>query len=127
MSKNETQEAFEYAKAEISGLKAISVVEVATGLAHGSLVVDKTFDLDAASAYNSEVLKAKIKAKNAMGMEKEKIDLIIIELSSQIHMIQPTPNEQFLIYMAADKANTNMGITRKIVLEISKKVEKSLN
>jgi len=68
MGRNETQEAFEYAKSEIGGLKAISAVEVETGLAHGSLLIDPKFDLDAASAYNSEVLKAKIKAKNAMGM-----------------------------------------------------------
>lgn len=127
MSAEETKIAFEYAKSEISGLKAISAVEVATGLAHGSLLLDKSFDLDAASAYNSEVLKAKIKAKNAMGMEKEKVELMIIELSSQIHMIQPTPNEKFLVYMAADKSTTNIGIARKIIVEVSKRIEKSLN
>lgn len=123
MNNDTTKEAFGYAKKEIPGLKAISLVEVDTGLAHGSLIVDKSFDLEAASAYNSEVLKAKIKAKNAMGMTKEKIDLIIIELSSQIHMIQPTPNEKYLIYIAADRASTNIGITRKIVLEVSKMVQ----
>lgn len=126
MAKNETQEAFEYAKEEIAGLKAISAVEIETGLAHGSLVIDKAFDLDAASAYNSQVLKAKIKAKNAMGMEEEVIELMTIELTNQIHMIQPTANEKYLIYMAADKGLTNVGITRKIVLNVSKRIEKSL-
>lgn len=126
MSKNPTSEAFEYAKNELPGLKAISAVEVETGLAHGSLLVDESFDLDAASAYNSEVLKAKIKAKNAMGMDNEKINLMIIELDSQIHMIQPTPNEKYLIYMAADKAG-NMGITRKTMLEVSNRVQTALN
>ena len=126
MGKNETQEAFEYAQSEIPGLKAISAVEIETGLAHGSLVVDKSFDLDAASAYNAEVVKAKIKAKNAMGMTKEKVELMIIELSHQIHMIQPTPNEKFVVYMAADRS-ANIGITRKAVLEVSKRIEASLN
>lgn len=124
---NKVEEAFNYAKEGINGLKAISVVEIESGLSHGSLIVDEKFDLDAASAYNAEVLKAKIKAKSAMGMGKEKIDLMIIELSSQIHMIQPTSNEDYLIYMAADKAASNIGITRKVMLEVAKQVDSSVN
>lgn len=93
MSKS-IEEIFKTAKTEISGLKAISAVEVETGLSHGSVIVDEKFDLDAASAYNAEVIKAKIRAKNAMGMQKEKIELMLIELSSQIHLIQPTDNEK---------------------------------
>ncbi len=62
-----------------------------------------------------------------MGMQKEKIELMIIELTSQIHMIQPTPNEKFLVYMAAEKGSSNLGITRKIMNEVSKRIEASLN
>jgi len=120
-------EAFKYAKEEIGGLKAISAVEVETGLALGSLIVDKAFDLEAASAYNSEVLKAKIRAKNAMGMNKEKINLMIIELTNQIHILQPTPNEKYIVYLAADKGVTNLGITRRIILEVSRKIGTALN
>ncbi|WP_258103965.1 hypothetical protein [Marinoscillum sp. MHG1-6] len=120
-------EVFEEAKAELGGLKAISAVEIASGLSHGSLVVDTKFDLDAASAYNAEVIKAKIKAKNAMGMQKEKIDIMIIELTSQIHVIQPTDNEKFIIYMAADKSASNMGLIRKVMLGIAKDVQSTLD
>lgn len=125
MSNNKIEKAFQQAKNEISGLKAISVVEVESGLSHGSLTVDPSFDLEAASAYNAEVLKAKIKAKNAMGMTKERIDLIIIELSSQIHFIQPTASENFLIYMAADKSS-NLGITRKVIKDVGQQVQGAL-
>ncbi|MBR11119.1 MAG: hypothetical protein CMP48_25985 [Rickettsiales bacterium] len=120
------EKAFEHAKKEISGLKAISAVEVESGLSHGSLIVDEKFDLDAASAYNAEVIKAKIKAKNAMGMQKEKIDLMIIELSSQIHLIQPTDDEKYIIYMAADKSS-NVGIVRKVMKSISGEVQSALS
>lgn len=126
MAKSTIDQAFEEAKENISGLKAISAVEVETGLAIGSLIVDPAFDLDAASAYNSEVLKAKMKAKKAMGMDKEKIDIIIIELTSQIHLIQPTSNAKYLVYIAADRSTTNLGISRRIALEVGKKVEESL-
>lgn len=120
------EKAFETAKKEISGLKAISAVEIESGLSHGSLIVDEKFDLDAASAYNAEVIKAKIKAKNAMGMQKEKIDLMIIELTSQIHLIQPTNDEKYIIYMAADKSS-NVGIVRKVMKSISGEVQAALN
>lgn len=126
MGKNETKEAFEYAQNEIPGLKAISAVEIETGLAHGQLVLDPAFDLDAASAYNAEVVKAKIKAKNAMGMNKEKIELMFIELTSQIHLLQPTPNEKFIVYLAADRKEANMGITRKAIKEVSNRIQNSL-
>lgn len=120
------EKAFEQAKNEIAGLKAISVVEIESGLFHGALTVDDKFDLEAASAYNAEVLKAKIRAKNAMGLQKEKIDLIIIELSNQIHLIQPTPKENYLVYMAADKSS-NLGITRRVIKEVGAQVQTALN
>ena len=120
------EDALNKAKSEIGGFKAISVVEIESGLSHGSLIIDNKFDLDAASAYNAEVIKAKMKAKNAMGMTKEKIEIMIIELSSQIHIIQPTSNEKFIVYMAADKAGSNLGLTRKVMLGVAKDVEAAL-
>ncbi|MFY0599419.1 MAG: hypothetical protein JXR03_07085 [Cyclobacteriaceae bacterium] len=123
---NKVELAFEHAKNEISGLKAISAVEVETGLSHGSLIIDTKFDLEAASAYNAEVVKAKIKAKNAMGMSKERVEIMIIELSSQIHLIQPTPDEKYIIYMAADKGSSNIGITRKVMMAVSGDVQAAL-
>ncbi|MBC6400860.1 MAG: hypothetical protein GDA51_08815 [Ekhidna sp.] len=126
MGKIQIEEAFKEAREGIAGLKAISVVEVETGLAIDSMNLDKAFDIDAASAYNSEVLKAKIKAKNAMGMEKEEIDLILIELTTQNHLIQPSPNGKYLVYIATDKSSSNIGITRRIALSVGKKVQEQL-
>lgn len=114
---------FQEVKSQLTGLKAISAVEVETGLPYSTLVVDPSFDLEAASAYNAEVLKTKIRAKNAMGMTNEKVELMIIELTNQIHMIQPTPDEQSLVYMAADRTSTNLGIARKVMMEASRKIQ----
>jgi hypothetical protein len=123
---NAIDQAFEHAKKEMNGLKAISLVEVSSGLSHGSLIIDTKFDLDAASAYNAEVLKAKIKAKNAMGMTKENIDIIIIELSSQLHMILPLAGDKYLIYAAADKSSSNIGIARKVVMEVADMIKSTI-
>ena len=127
MAKNGMNEAFKKVKNALSGLKALSAVEVESGLSEGQLLVDSSFDLEAASAYNAEVLKAKIKAKNAMGMTKETVEMIIIELSSQIHIIQPTPNEKYLVYMAADRSTTNVGMARKVMKDVAKELQVLLN
>ncbi|MEO9473918.1 MAG: hypothetical protein ABJG41_00220 [Cyclobacteriaceae bacterium] len=123
MMSDAIEKVFEKAKSEIGGLKAITAVEVESGLSHGSLIIDTKFDLDATIAYNAEVMKA----KNAMGMQKEKTDIMIIELSSQIHIIQPTTNEKFIIYVAADKSGSNLGLIRKVMLSVSKEVESALD
>jgi hypothetical protein len=123
---NTIEQAFEYAKKEMNGLKAISLVDVSSGLSHGSLIIDTKFDLDAASAYNAEVLKAKVKAKSAMGMAKENIEIMIIELTSQIHMILPLAGDKYLIYAAADRSNSNIGIARKVMIEVAEMVKSGI-
>ncbi len=112
---------------ELGGLKALSLVELETGLTIDSFLVDEKFDMDAAAAYNAEVVKAKIKAKNAMGLGNEHIEAMIIELNTQIHIIQPTPDEKMIIYLAADSKKTNLGMARKAAKTASLDIQNNLN
>lgn len=112
---------------ELGGLKALSLVELETGLTIDSFLLDEKFDMDAAAAYNAEVVKAKIKAKNAMGLGHEHIEAMIIELNTQIHIIQPTPDEKMIIYLAADSKKTNLGMARKAAKTASLDIQNNLN
>lgn len=112
---------------ELAGLKALSLVELETGLTIDSFIVDEKFDMDAAAAYNAEVVKAKIKAKNAMGLSNERIEAMIIELNTQIHIIQPTPDEKMIIYLAADSKKTNLGMARKAAKTASLDIQNQLD
>ena len=47
-------------KENISGFIAVSVTEVETGMSYSSLSLDPNFDPELASAYNLEVVKAKM-------------------------------------------------------------------
>lgn len=114
---------FQEVKTQLAGLKAISAVEIDTGLPYSVLAVDPAFDLEAASAYNAEVLKTKIRAKDAMGMTDEKVEMMMVELTHQIHVILPTDDGKSLIYMAADRASANLGIVRKVMAEASRKIQ----
>ena len=73
-------------KANVAGFIAVAVTEVKTGMSYKSLSVNSSFDPELASAYNLEVVKAKMTAIKALGL-KENIEDIMITLSNQIHII----------------------------------------
>lgn len=100
-------------KSNTDGVHAISVVEISSGMTLGSFS-DGSLDPDVASAYNVEVVKAKLKAVKALGL-KEKIDDILITLSSQYHLISCTDKGEHMIYLAADKDKSNLAMLRSIV------------
>ncbi|SMD38883.1 hypothetical protein SAMN04488029_3926 [Reichenbachiella faecimaris] len=111
MAKNNAVNDFiESVKSGTDGLVAVSVVEVASGMTLGAYS-DGSLDPDVASAYNVEVVKAKLKAIKALGL-KESIDDILITLSSQYHLINLNEDGSYMIYLAAHKDKANLAILR---------------
>lgn len=100
-------------KTSVSGVHAVTVVDIASGMTLGSYS-DGSLDPDIASAYNVEVVKSKLKAIEALNIN-EKIDDILITLTNQYHLINCTENGTHMIYLAADKKNANLAILRNIV------------
>jgi predicted regulator of Ras-like GTPase activity (Roadblock/LC7/MglB family) len=98
---------------EISGFIAASVVDMDSGLTLGVHAVRPDFDLGAASAYNSEIVKSKLKAITAMNLNSNLEDMLLT-LSDQIHLIKLVSPTSF-IYLAADKGQTNLAIVRSVV------------
>lgn len=108
------------------GIHAITVVEIASGMALGSYT-DGSIDPDLASAYNVEVVKSKFKAIEALSLtETETIDDILITLTSQSHLISCTKNKSHMIYLAADKQKSNLAMLRNIVKIMKNEIEKHL-
>jgi len=125
--KNKIDSIFKDAKREISGLKAIAVVETETGLAHGFYKVESDFDIESACAYNTEVLKSNIRTMKALNVKNESIGELCMDLTSQTHFIKPMLNNEFFICVAINKASLNLGITRKIINNVSEEIKKVLN
>lgn len=108
----------------IDGFIAISITDVSTGEAYDALTVDKKFDPNLASAYNLEVVKAKLKAIEALGLKEEIAD-ITITLSSQIHIINVAPSGNYFIYLAVDSKKANLGITKALLNKYKVKLNES--
>ncbi|MEQ9299084.1 MAG: hypothetical protein RIF33_10990 [Cyclobacteriaceae bacterium] len=106
------------------GVHAVTVVEIDSGMSLGSYS-DGALDPDVASAYNVEVVKAKLKAIDALGL-KEGIDDILITLSTQYHLINVTESGSHMIYLAADKKKANLAILRNIVKKGMESIQSSL-
>ena len=112
-------------KTNVNGFIAVAVTEIETGLSYGSLSVDSNLDPELASAYNLEVVKAKLAAVKALKLNQEIKD-ILITLTSQIHIIDISPNKKFMIYLAADSTKANLGMTRGILAKYKVELEEKL-
>jgi hypothetical protein len=106
-------EAFEKIATEIPGFIAASLVDLESGMTLGSKTVRNDFDLAAASAYNSEMVKQKQKIMRALSL-KTHLEDMLITLGDQIHLIKLVSPSTF-IYLAADRGSTNLAIVRVAV------------
>jgi hypothetical protein len=106
-------ETFEKIAAEIPGFIAASLVDLESGMTLGTKTLRGDFDLAAASAYNSEMVKQKQKIMRALSL-KSNLEDMLITLGDQIHLIKLVTPTTF-IYLAADRATTNLAIVRVAV------------
>ena len=106
-------ESFEKIAAEIPGFIAASLVDLDSGMTLGSKSLRNDFDLAAASAYNSEMVKQKQKIMRALSL-KTHLEDMLITLGDQIHLLKIVTPTTF-IYLAADRATSNIAIVRVAV------------
>ena len=108
-------------KTTISGFIAVSVTEIKSGVSYFSLSVDPSFDPELASAYNLEVAKAKLSAIKALNLD-QKIENIMINLTSQIHIIDISEDNEYFIYLAVDSNKANLGMTKSVLNKYKKDI-----
>lgn len=109
-------------KKNVPGFIAVSVAEIASGMSYYSQSVVADFDPELASAYNLEVVKAKMNAIKALGLHGQSIDNVMITLSSQIHIIDVSDNQDYFIYLAVDSTKANLGMTKSILNKYKKEI-----
>ncbi|MEM0922398.1 MAG: roadblock/LC7 domain-containing protein [Pseudomonadota bacterium] len=96
---------------QIAGFIGACLVDSETGLMLGS-VGGGSFDLEAAGAANTSVVKAKLAAMNTLQLDDE-IEDILITLGKQFHLIRPiSANPAVFLYLVLDKSSANLGMAR---------------
>ena len=112
-NEKEVNEAFERFAAEIPGFIGASLVDLDSGMTLAVRSTRPDFDLAVASAYNSELVKQKLKIMKALDL-KTTLEDMILTLGDQIHFIKVLTPTTF-IYLAADRSSSNIAIVRTVV------------
>jgi hypothetical protein len=95
------------------GFIAASMVDLESGMTLAVKSVRSDFDLTAASAYNSELVKQKLKIMKTLGLSGTVEDMLIT-ISDQIHLVKLIGGVTFL-YLAVDRKMSNIAIVRTTV------------
>lgn len=112
-SEKQLIEVLEKIQNDASGFIAASLVDLDSGMTLAVRSVRPDFDLTAASAYNSELVKQKLKIMNTLQLSGS-IEDMLISLTDQIHLIKLINSSTFL-YLAVDRSQSNLAIVRSAV------------
>jgi hypothetical protein len=112
-SEKQIVETVEKIAGEIPGYIAASLVDLESGMTLGLKSARPDFDLAAASAYNSEMVKQKMKIMKALSIRTTLEDMLIT-LGDQIHVIRMI-NPSTFIYLAVDRGQSNLAIVRNVL------------
>ena len=105
----------------VDGALCAAVVDSTSGMLLGS--VGSGVDMELAAAGNTEVVRAKNKTVQALGLD-DTVDDILITLGKQYHILRPLASKEgIFIYLVLDKARSNLALARRKVLDIEKLIE----
>ncbi|NUR86982.1 MAG: hypothetical protein HOY71_23115 [Nonomuraea sp.] len=109
----------------IDGALGAAIVDHGSGMALGTLGGSKDLDLQVAAAGNTEVVKAKLRTMDSLGL-KDAIEDILITLTGQYHIIRPITGrggKGLFLYLALDRGRANLAMARHHLKAIEEKLE----
>jgi hypothetical protein len=109
----------------IEGALGVALVDYTSGMALGTLGGGKDLDLNVAAAGNTDVIRAKVRTMEHLGL-KSKIEDVLITLSAQYHLIRPITGRNgngLFLYLVLNKATSNLAMARHQLARIESELE----
>ncbi|MCB5181945.1 hypothetical protein [Streptomyces antimicrobicus] len=109
----------------IDGSLGAALVDYNSGMALGTLGGGKDLDLSVAAAGNTDVIRAKVRTMEMLGLNDE-IEDILITLGGQYHLIRllkTRGNTGLFLYVVLDKGNSNLAMARHQLKRIESELE----
>jgi hypothetical protein len=111
--------------AGIEGALGAAVVDYTSGMALGTLGGSKNLDLTVAAAGNTDVIRAKVRTMEQLGL-KGQIEDILITLDSQYHLIRLVTGRNgngLFLYLVLDKGRSNLAMARHQLKRVEEAIE----
>lgn len=109
----------------IEGALGAALVDYTSGMALGTLGGGKDLDLAVAAAGNTDVIRAKTRTMEHLGLNGE-IEDMLITLGHQYHIIRPLKGRSgngLFLYLALDRAKSNLAMARHQLKRIEAELE----
>jgi hypothetical protein len=107
------------------GALGAAVVDYTSGMALGTLGGGKDLDLTIAAAGNTDVIRAKVRTMEHLGL-KGQIEDILITLETQYHLIRLVTGRNgngLFLYLVLDKARSNLAMARHQLKRVEEQLE----
>ncbi|MCY0957330.1 hypothetical protein [Streptomyces sp. H27-H5] len=111
--------------ASIEGALGVALVDYTSGMALGTLGGGKDLDLLVAAAGNTDVIRAKNRTMEMLGLQDD-IEDLLITLGSQYHLIRLLKGRGttgLFLYVVLDKRNSNLAMARHQLKRIEEALE----
>jgi hypothetical protein len=97
----------------IDGAIGAALVDYESGMTLGIMGGGRDLNLEVAAAGNTEVVRAKVRTLEALGI-KDSIEDILITLDRQYHLIRllTRGGSQLFLYLALDRSRANLALAR---------------
>ncbi|MET9801504.1 hypothetical protein [Streptomyces sp. NPDC006368] len=109
----------------IDGALGAALVDYSSGMALGTVGGGKDLDLQVAAAGNTDVVRAKVRTMEMLGL-KDEIEDILITLGGQYHLIRLLKSRGtagLFLYLALDKERANLAMARHQLRRIEAELE----
>ncbi|MGW1893155.1 hypothetical protein ACWCP6_23350 [Streptomyces sp. NPDC002004] len=120
-----TETALKDLATSIDGVIGAALVDYTSGMALGTIGGGKDMDLSVAAAGNTDVVRAKLRTMDMLGL-KDEIEDILISLGSQYHLIRLIKGRNhngLFLYLALDKDRANLAMARHQLKRIEADLE----
>ncbi|CAL9381853.1 hypothetical protein SUDANB32_01074 [Streptomyces sp. enrichment culture] len=109
----------------VEGALGAAVVDYSSGMALGTLGGRKDLDLTVAAAGNTDVIRAKVRTMELLGLTGQ-IEDILITLESQYHLIRLVTGRSgngLFLYLVLDKSRSNLAMARHQLKRVEEQLE----
>ncbi|MEC3914670.1 hypothetical protein [Nocardia sp. CDC160] len=109
----------------LDGAIGAAVVDYGSGMPLGMLGGTKNLNIEIAAAGNTEVIRAKIRTIEQLGLHEE-IEDVLITLNSQYHLVRPLRGRRsrgLFLYVALDRERGNLAFARHRLKDIEENLD----